>query len=52
MLRLVEELCNMNSGTFNLEGLDQVKKRLVEEFKPLGGELKVLDSHVSEMQDA
>lgn len=44
MLRLVEELCNMNSGTFNLTGLDQIKKRLVEEFKPLGGQIKVLDS--------
>lgn len=44
MLRLVEDLCNLNSGTFNLEGLDRVKERLVEEFKPLGGELELLDS--------
>jgi len=44
MLALVEDLCNMNSGTFNLEGLDQVKKRLVQEFAVLGGETKVLDS--------
>ena len=45
MLRLVEELCNLNSGTFNLEGLDRVKQRLVEEFKSLDGVTKVLDSN-------
>ena len=45
MLQLVEELCNMNSGTFNLDGLDQVKQRLVEEFRSLGGEIKLIDSN-------
>ena len=44
MLQFVEELCNMNSGTFNLAGLDKVKQRLVEEFETLGGEINVIDS--------
>lgn len=45
MLRLVEELCNLNSGTFNLQGLDRVKQRLTQEFKSLGGEIELLDSN-------
>ena len=44
MLRLVEDLCNMNSGTFNLGGLAQVNQRLVEEFAALDGVTEVLDS--------
>ncbi len=45
MLQLVEELCNLNSGTFNLDGLDQVKQRLIGEFKSLGGEIELIDSN-------
>lgn len=44
MLALVESLCQINSGTFNLPGLTQVKQRLVEEFSVLDGEIKTLDS--------
>jgi len=51
MLRLVEELCNLNSGTFNLAGLDQVKQRLVEEFKSLDGEINILDSNPMSIVD-
>ena len=38
MLKLIVELCNINSGTFNLDGLDKVRARLVEEFSALGGD--------------
>lgn len=44
MLELVVELCNLNSGTFNLDGLDRVKSRLAEEFGSLGGEINTVDS--------
>ena len=51
MLRLVQDLCNMNSGTFNLEGLDQVKQRLVTEFASLEGVIEVLDSNPMSIVD-
>lgn len=51
MLRLVQDLCNMNSGTFNLEGLDQVKQRLVTEFASLEGVTEVLDSNPMSIVD-
>ena len=51
MLGLVQDLCNMNSGTFNLQGLDRVKQRLVEEFTSLGGEIKLLDSNPMSVVD-
>ena len=51
MLRLVQDLCNMNSGTFNLEGLDQVKQRLVAEFASLEGVTEVLDSNPMSIVD-
>ena len=44
MLQLVRELCDTNSGTFNLDGLNQVKKQLVDAFSVLGGETKIVDS--------
>lgn len=37
MFELVQELCNINSGTYNLAGLEHVKRRLVEEFSILEG---------------
>ena len=43
MLDLVVRLCNQNSGTLNLDGLDAVKSLLVEAYADLGGELSVLD---------
>jgi glutamate carboxypeptidase len=44
MLDLIVELCNINSGTFNLDGLEKVRSRLVEEFSTLDGEIKVVES--------
>lgn len=43
MLELVRDLCNINSGTRNLAGLEQIKQRLAEEFSVLGGELRFVD---------
>jgi glutamate carboxypeptidase len=40
MVALVERLCNLNSGTFNLVGLSRVKEVLLEQFTELGGELR------------
>lgn len=39
MLSLIEELANINSGTFNAAGIAEVQNRLIREFQPLGGEL-------------
>ncbi len=49
MIDLVIELCDINSGTFNLEGLKKVAEILVREFSELGGDLQVLDSDVHRM---
>ena len=51
MLQLVQSLCNINSGTFNLEGLAAVKQRLVDEFETLGGEIKLIDSEPMSIVD-
>lgn len=42
MLDLIVELCDINSGTFNLAGIETVRKRLVEEFSSLDGEIKIV----------
>lgn len=42
MLALVEELCNQNSGTFNLAGLAAVCEKLIAEFSVLGGQISVM----------
>lgn len=44
MLGLIRELCDVNSGTFNLAGLEAVKSMLIENFAELGGKIQVLDS--------
>ena len=44
MMKLIIELCDINSGTFNLSGIETVRHRLVEEFSQLGGELKVVEA--------
>jgi acetylornithine deacetylase/succinyl-diaminopimelate desuccinylase-like protein len=44
MVDLVQELCDVNSGTLNLEGLENVKQRLVKEFKQLDGEISLVDT--------
>lgn len=42
-MALVESLCNQNSGTMNLEGIEAVKQQLIEAYSSLGGELHVRD---------
>lgn len=44
MLQLVEKLANINSGTFNLDGLKTVESCLTHEFSKLGGDLSILES--------
>ena len=43
MTELVLDLCNQNSGTYNIEGVSKIKDRLVQEYSKLGGNLEVLD---------
>ncbi len=43
MLQLVLDLCNQNSGSYNLSGLQAVSQILVREFGKLGGDLRILD---------
>lgn len=43
MLLLVQDLCNINSGTYNLAGLEQVRQRLAREYSVLGGDLQFID---------
>lgn len=43
MVDLVQELCNLNSGTLNVEGLARVREVLCREFAALGGELRCVD---------
>ena len=43
MVRLMLQLCDTNSGTMNLSGLQSVRKILEEEYGSLGGELVVHD---------
>ena len=43
MMDLVLRLCNQNSGTLNLPGLDHVRQMLAEEFAVVGGEMKFVD---------
>ncbi|MDC0284116.1 hydrolase [Mariniblastus sp.] len=45
MLQLVENLANINSGTFNLDGLKTVADCLTTEFGKLDGDLSILESH-------
>lgn len=48
MVSLVETLCNINSGSTNLEGLAAVAERLVEAFRCVGGEIQLVDSQLRE----
>lgn len=43
MVDLILELCNLNSGTLNVAGLDRVREVLCREFAVLGGELRCVD---------
>ena len=51
MLNLIVELCDINSGTKNLDGLARVCDRLVEEFSVLGGELKIVEPNTWQTVD-
>jgi len=42
MLQLVIDLCNINSGTFHLAGLDRVRERLIQAFSSLEGEIETI----------
>ena len=44
MLQQVIELCDANSGTYNLNGLESVASKLVTMFEALGGQSQLLDS--------
>ena len=46
MLNLIVDLCDINSGTYNLDGLEKVRNRLIDEFSALGGKLDVVDSNL------
>ena len=43
MVKLLLQLCDTNSGTMNLPGLQRVRSMLEEQYASLGGEMKVLD---------
>ncbi|MEM9942673.1 MAG: hydrolase [Planctomycetota bacterium] len=44
MLKLVLELCNQNSGTFNTDGLSDVANILLPQLEELEGEIQVRES--------
>lgn len=44
MLSAIIELCNINSNTINLAGLDLVKEKLVSHFESLSGDLELIDT--------
>ena len=41
MIQLVEQLCNINSGTLNVEGVGKVEQVLASEYRALGAELTI-----------
>ncbi len=43
MVQLVQRLCNVNSGTMNLDGIRQVSELLQAEYRVLGGETQIRD---------
>ena len=44
MLQQVIQLCDINSGTRNLAGLEVVAQQLTGLFESLGGQLQLVDS--------
>lgn len=44
MLQTLIGLCDINSGTRNLAGMEQVLAQLVQLYRPLGGELEILET--------
>jgi glutamate carboxypeptidase len=43
MIGLVEYWANINSGSYNLNGLERMAALLADAFRPLGGETKLID---------
>ena len=44
MLATITRLCEINSGTLNLAGVERVSEELVKLFEPLGGDLQLIDT--------
>ena len=44
MLATITRLCEINSGTLNLAGVEHVSSELVKLFEPLGGDLQLIDT--------
>ncbi len=44
MLATITRLCDINSGTLNLPGVERVSQELVKLFEPLGGDLQLIDT--------
>ena len=44
MLNAIIELCNINSNTINLAGIELVKEKLISHFESLGGDLTLIDT--------
>ena len=44
MLATTTRLCEINSGTLNLTGVERVSTELVKLFEPLGGDLQLIDT--------
>ncbi len=51
MASLIVELCDINSGTHNLDGLAKVRDRIAAAFTALGGELNIVASDPWESVD-
>lgn len=51
MTALITELCDINSGTHNLDGLAKVRDRLADCFAQLGGEVTIVQSEPWESVD-
>jgi glutamate carboxypeptidase len=52
MTRLLIEWANINSGSRNIAGLERMRQAVCEAFKPLGGELAVLDLEPEQVIDS
>ena len=51
MQSLIEKLCNINSGTFNPAGVNEIRDVLAEEFKPISDSVELLDVPPHEIVD-
>ena len=44
MLQAIIKLCNINSGTGHLPGIERVTDELIKLYQPLGGDLQLIDT--------